>query len=347
MLTIKQRFLYTMNLSTGASLITLSLLINKLSGPYGILAVFTGYALSPFQLSMYIYSTLALILAAYLAPHIRKQSPLQCLALAWFYILDSVVNAGYTAAFAVTWFLVLAQHDAGTGQKKGPGAGTMQDTSGFTDPQLNVSRVEVVATPGSGVAGGQDAVAAGVPASTAAGSGSNGALSSAVLDTQSMNSIGVIITLWTIRAYFCLVMLAFARMVIRQHIASTGKVGTADYTTASANPNLAENPFSENKPEGQGWTGKLGRGMISVGRSYWLGSDEDDSWMYGFNNKFRKNNNSAEEGGMVLNKIESGPTERERRRRSGTGPPMPGTGTGVVAGVVKEDGTLGVPTQTL
>ncbi|EHY59350.1 hypothetical protein HRR83_001374 [Exophiala dermatitidis] len=334
-----KRFLYSMSLSTGASLITLSLLLNKLAGLYGILALLTGYELSPFQLSMYIYSLIALVLTAYLSPHIRKQSPLQCLALAWFYILDSIINMAYTAAFALTWFLVLAQHDGGPSDKAGPGAATMEGASGFTDPKYNVSRVEVVAKPQSGITGGQDAVAAGVPAAGPAGSGSNGALQQAVMGTENMNSIGIMITLWTIRAYFCLIMLAFARMVIRQHIAANGLKSSSNntYTSASPDSSLAENPFSESKPEGRGWSGKLGRIMISIGRSYWLGSDDDDSWMY--NMKFRK----STELGTMLNKIESGPTERERRRRSGTGPPA--LATGVVS--AKEGGgmTLQVPTQ--
>lgn len=327
-----------MSLSTGASLITLSLLLNKLAGLYGILALLTGYELSPFQLTMYFYSLVALVLTVYLGRHIRKQSPLQCLALAWFYILDSIINAAFTAAFAVTWFLVLAQHDAGQTAKKGPGASTMDQASGFTAPKYNVSRVEVVATPQNGLTGGQDAVAAGVPAAAPAGSGSNGALQQAVLGTENLNSIGVIITLWTIRAYFCLIMLAFARMVIRQHIAANG-LRSGSYTSGSPNSNLAENPFSESKPEGRGWRGKLGRIMISLGRSYWLGTDEDDSWMY--NMKFRK----STELGTILNKVESGPTERERRRRSGTGPPLPAAG---ITTAKEGDGmTLQVPTQNI
>ncbi len=342
---LSQRFLYTMTLSTGASLITLSMLVNKLAGLYGILALFTGYHLSPFQLSMYMYSTFALILTVYLSRHIRKQSPLQCLALAWFYVLDSIINAAYTAVFAATWFLVLAQHDAGVSDKKGPGAATMDQTSGFTDPQFNVSSVEVVAAPQPPLASsGQDAVAAGVPASTAAGSGSNGAIQSALLDSQNMNSIGIIIALWTIRAYFCLIMLAFARMVIRQHIASTNAKTGIDYTSASTNPHLAENPFAASKPQGQGWRGKLGRILIAIAKSYWLGSDEDDSWMYGMGGKFRKSGVAGEEGGFMLNKIENGPSERERRRRSGTGPPAPAPG--VVSGVSAVEGdkmTLQIP----
>ena len=74
-----------MSLSTGASLITLSLLLNKVSGLYGLLALLTGYHLSPIQLSMYIYSLFALVLTALLVPHIRTQSPLHCLALKMTY----------------------------------------------------------------------------------------------------------------------------------------------------------------------------------------------------------------------------------------------------------------------
>ncbi|KIW21100.1 hypothetical protein PV08_01679 [Exophiala spinifera] len=328
-----------MNLSTGASLITLSLLINKLAGFYGILALFTGYHLSGFQLSMYVYSVLGLVLTAYLAPFIRKQTPLQCLALAWFYVLDSVINAAYTAAFAVTWFLVLVQHDSGKsgGGAKGPGHGMMDDTSGFTSPEMNVSRVEVVANP---AADRQDnVVAAGVvPADGPAGSG----IGDGVLGTESMNSIGVIVMLWTIRAYFCLIILAWARMVLRQHIASSTNGGKA--AAANAETGMVENPFEETKPQGQGWRGKLGRAMVSIGRSYWLGSDEDDSWMQGM--KFR----NSTEFGTMLNKIETqsgaGLAERERRRRAGTGPPLPGAGLDFAQG--KEDAkTPQVPAQKL
>jgi inositol phosphorylceramide synthase regulatory subunit len=303
-----------MSLSTGASLITLSLLLNKVSGLYGLLALLTGYHLSPIQLSRYIYSLFALVLTALLAPHIRTQSPFHCLALAWFYILDSAVNVTYTALFGITWFLVLAQHNAGRKPSSGLGAGTVDDTSGFTSPQHNVSEVDIIASP----AAGQDAVAGGKAASVPAGVTGDGSMRHAILQPESMNSVGVIISLWTLRLYFCVVMLAHARFVLRQHISISGaKPNSTSYTTASPSAYLAENPFSESKPEGQGWKGKLGRVMVSIGRSYWLGSDEDDSWMSGMGRKFRRSED-------VLVKVETpGPLERERRRRSGTGPPLP------------------------
>ena len=261
---------------------------------------------------MYLYSLFALALTIYLSRHIKSQSPLQCLALAWFYVLDSIINAAYTAVFAMTWFLVLMQHNAGKANKTGPGAGTIDDTSGFTSPEHNVTSVEAVAG-----ASGQDAVSDTVPASTAAGADGNGSLQQAVLSTESLNSIGIIIALWTIRAYFCIIMLGWARMVIRQHIANAGSKNTS-YSTASTNSDFAENPFDGSKSEGQGYRGRLGRFLISIGRTYWLGKDEDDSWMY--NMRFRK----APDNAVALNKIEVGPLERERRRRSGTGPPAPG-----------------------
>jgi inositol phosphorylceramide synthase regulatory subunit len=307
-----------MSLSTGATLITLSLLMNKLSGLYGILALLTGYDLSGLQLSMYIYSIFALALTIYLAPHIKTQTPLHCLALAWFYVLDSVINAAYTGVFAMTWFLVLMQHNAGAakGDKSGPGVGMVDGTSGFTQPEVNASRVEVAASEVPGVVE-QDAVNA-VPADRPAGSGDGASVAGAMLSTESMNSIGVIVALWTVRLYFCVIMLGWARMVVRQHIASQGAKST-NYACASKDGAMSENPFDESKPEGQGYGGKIGRFLIAIGRTYWLGKDEDDSWMYGMT-KFRK---STEDGGVMLSKIEVGPTERERRRRSGTGPPLP------------------------
>jgi inositol phosphorylceramide synthase regulatory subunit len=330
-----QKFLYTMSLSTGASLITLCLLLNKVSGLYGLLALLTGYHLSPIQLSMYIYSCVALVLTALLAPHIRTQSPLHCLALAWFYVLDSAINLTYTALFSITWFVVLAQHKAGGNLPSSGASGTISDTSGFTTPQHNVSHVDIIASP---VAGNNNAVVAGTPSRAPAGTSGNGSLRDAVLAPENMNSLGVVISLWTISLYFCLIMLAYARMVLRQHIAVSGS--KTSYTAASSSSHLAENPFAESKPDGRGWKGKLGRVMVSIGRSYWLGSDEDDiSWMNGMGRKFRRSED-------VLAKVEApGPLERERRRRSGTGPPLPAET--LVQQSPQKGGALSVPLQNL
>jgi len=300
-------FLYLMSLRTGTELITLSIAVNKLSGLYGMLALVTGVHLSPLQLSMYIYSLLALVLTAFLAPHIRKQSPLQCLALAWFYILDSIVNAAYTVAFSVTWFLVISQHHSDAQGHTAPGGGgkMMDDTAGFTNPKYNVSQVDIVATPAPGLADGQDAVAVGKPGSPGT-TASSPSLGHGVLQPESVPSIVVISALWAVRVYFILVVMAYARSVLRQHLYTSSR--TKFYASTD---DVAENPFAEGASEGEGWKGKLGRIMVSVGRGYWLGSSQDDGWTRGMGGKFRRSTDVV------------GPVERERRRRSGTGPPPP------------------------
>ncbi|GLB19741.1 hypothetical protein AtubIFM61612_009655 [Aspergillus tubingensis] len=294
---LTQTFLYVMSLQTGASLITLSLLLNKISGLYGLLALLTGYHLSPVQLSMYIYSLLALGLTALLFPHIRKQTPLQCLALAWLYLFDSLINAAYTAAFGVTWFLVVSQH-YDNGSASGPGGETIAQTAGFTSPKYDTTKAE------SGhYARRPDA------------------LGNAVAQPESFQSIFVICCLWVIRIYFVFVMLAFARQALRLYVAvprhtqlPTHSRNTSIASVASI-ADIDREPFSPYSPDGQGWQGKLGRIMISIGRNYWLGEDEEGgNWMATLGRRFRAR---AEDTELP------GPLERERRRRSGTGPPQP------------------------
>ncbi|KAI9878165.1 MAG: hypothetical protein M1830_001734 [Pleopsidium flavum] len=303
-----------MSLRTGTELITLSLLLNKVSGFYGLLAILTGLHLSPLQLSMYIYSLLALVFTAFLAPHIRKQSPVECLALAWFYVLDTIVNAAYTAAFSVTWFLVISQHHSDAQGAKAPGVGgsTIDDTAGFTSPKYNVSHVEIAASPAAGLTPGQDGVAIGIPGASTSAPGPS--LGHGFAQSESVSSILVICALWAIRVYFALIVLSYARFVLRQHIAEVSSRSNIHLQhKGGSSDKLVEDPFALHFPKGQGWQGRAGRAMVRVGRSYWLGTDEDDSWIKGVGGKFRK----SKEG----NGWESGPLERERRRRSGTGPP--------------------------
>ena len=295
-------FLYLMSLRTGTELITLSLLLNKLSGLYGLLALLTGLHLSLLQLSMYIYSFLALILTALLAPHIRRQSPFHCLALASFYICDSLVNAAYTSAFAVTWFLVISQqHSAAVGNRPDTaGASTIDDTAGFTSPAFNVSHVDIAITPG------HEAVAVGTPGGLAATAGEP-SFGHGVLQPESISSIVVICALWATRVYFMLVVMSYARLVLRQHStpSSASHVGGAAKDAA-----YLDNPFAPQLPEGKGWQGRLGRAMVSVARGYWLGTEEgDEAWVAAEANRRLRKRNTGEVPGVV---------ERERRKRSGT-----------------------------
>jgi hypothetical protein len=302
-----QTFLQRMSLRTGAEIITFLQVINKVSGLYGLLAVVTGARIDGWQLSMYLYSTFALVATVFLYKHIRLQSPLQTLLLAHLYAIDSVVNALYTAFFGVAWFYILAGQP---GDSNVPGSHGISDNAGFTSPKYNVSKVDVVAAPSEGMQPGQDAIA------VAHAGGAGAGLGNVVFQSSSIMSITLISSFWALRVYFVFVMLAFARQCLRQHIAANAS-SAAWYnsnnmqTTAT---DLAENPFTEGKEEGNGWRGKIGRAMLSGAPKYWLGADEDGEWMRGVGGKFKKATQLEQPIGF---------NERERRRRSGTGPPVP------------------------
>ena len=296
-------------------MISLSMIFNKITGFYGILAILTGFSLSPLQLSMYLYSVGAVVLLAFLVPHIRKQSPFQCLALAWFYLIDTVVNTAFTAAFAVTWFLAVSADNVNKGIPSGaPGAETIDAAAGFTSPKYNVSKVDVIASPASGATAGQDAAAyaAAAGAAAAAASGTNPSLSHGVGIEESIPSIMVVVFLTMIRVYFIFIVMAYARQVLRQHMYVRSNKQMNFHL--DGNSDEADTPFAET----EGWQGEIGRVMVSVGKSYWLGGQGDeDAWAKGLHGKFQ----STKIGGPP------GTFERERRARSGTGPPKPSLST--------------------
>lgn len=121
-----------MSLQTGTEMISIALLINKVTGLYGLLAILTGYALDGVQLSMYIYSVAVLITLAILIPHIRKQSPFQNLSLAWLYVFDTAANAAYTAAFAAEWYLKGGNPDGDSAEQATDTAASMVLIVAFT-----------------------------------------------------------------------------------------------------------------------------------------------------------------------------------------------------------------------
>jgi len=296
-----------MSLRTGTELSTLLLLLNKVSGLYGLLALLTGIHLSSLQLSMYLYSVVALILTALLAPHIRTQSPFHCLALATFFVVDTVVNAAYTAAFGITWFLMVSVHHSAKGGPKGFGEEMMDDAAGFTSAEYNVSKVDVIV---GHERGSTEAVTAGsgFQRLTAA----KPSLGHGVLQPESFESVIVIMMLWAVRVYLVLVVMSYARLVLRRYVAATSRNRPVFYERSKSG-GVVEDSFAVGLPEGRGWQGCMGRWMISLAPGYWLGSEDgDDVWLHEemAMGKMRRRDGAVETPGVV---------ERERRKRGGTG----------------------------
>lgn len=295
-----------MSLRTGVEMISLSMLFNKVAGFYGLLAILTGFHLDVMQLSLYLYSVVALVLLAFLMPHVRKQSPFECLAFSWFYLFDTIINCTYTAAFAFTWFMTISASSSdthGNVPSSAPGSGTINDTAGFTSPKDNVSEVEVVASPASGLTSGQDAAAIGI---AAAASSSTEAISlqHGLQLVESVPSIVVLVLLTFIRIYFVTIVLSYASQAIRQ------------YVMATSSDAEARNPFAPNMSQGQGWRGKLGRIMVRPAKEYFLGGAIEDDWTKRVKSRFNRPT-------AVIPSERRGISERERRARSGTGPPGP------------------------
>ncbi|KAF6805623.1 inositolphosphorylceramide synthase subunit Kei1 domain-containing protein [Colletotrichum sojae] len=176
-------FLGCIGLQTGAEVISLILLFNRLTGLYGLLAVLTGYGLSITQLSMYVYSLGVVVSLAMFLPHIRKQSPFEVLGLAWLYVIDTLLNVAYTTFFAVNWYL------NSTALIKHPGSAGVSD--------------------GAEIA--EDALAAGAPVVPDVPK-----TTKHIGPQESWMSLGLIVSVTLVRVYFALVVMSFAQQVLQR-----------------------------------------------------------------------------------------------------------------------------------
>ena len=163
---------------------------------------------------------------------------------------------------------------------------TIGDTAGFTSPEYNVSHVDITVKPASGAVAGQvDAVVIGTPGSQGT-SASSPSLPHGLIQPESIPSVLFVSGLLAVRIYFILVIMAYARNVLRMHMYTAS---TTRLETDMASANAMDSPFAPEAREGQGWRGKFGRILVSFGREYWLGSQEDNMWARRMGGKFRKN----------------------------------------------------------
>lgn len=309
---------------------------------------------------MYLYSVLGFVVAALLYPAIRKQAPFECLVLAWVSIFDAVINAGYTAAFGFSWFLVVSQHHlASPNATRGTGSNMVDSTAGFTSPAQNVSKV-IVTTDGAT----EQVVPGDAPAGTDTRASGVASSMNGIYQPEGFYSLLLVVVLWAIRIYFCLVMLAYARKCIKQYNmfangvmprpqthsrtpSAASMFQSHDHELTESDPlNSDPNPFNnQGSPLSAGWRGVLGRLVFRLTRSYFLADDDNDSykqskWMRSYSRRFRRSpsgytspsSNSAFGFSYPATRSRrsspapfqgGGPSERERRRRSGTGPPLP------------------------
>ena len=138
-----------------------------------------------------------------------------------------------------------------------------------------------------------------------------------VFQPEGISSIVVVCALWAVRAYFVLVVMAYARLVLRRHVAATSR-NRPELYSGSKSAGVLEDPFGAHLPEGKGWRGWLGRKMVgSAGGIGWVlrrrmrgGWRGEEIGMGRLGTRRREGGNGGSEAPGVV--------ERERRRRSGT-----------------------------
>jgi hypothetical protein len=237
-----------MSLQTGAEMISLALLFNKVTGLYGLIAILTGYSLSALQLSLYLYSLVALVLLALIMPHIRKQSPLENMALAWFYLLDTVVNTAWTSAFAISWYMSSTANAAA------------EQAAAAIDGGPSTQRTAADIAEGSNNWNSTSATG-------------DLAITKALAVQETATSITLIVAFTLIRVYFSLVVMAYARQVVLRFVDSqTG------WDQDDAKTGLAVRPEAVGSAMGNGWRRRIGTVMLKVGQRYWLGVKGDEEW---------------------------------------------------------------------
>lgn len=203
---------------------------------------------------MYIYSLLALALTAFLAPAVHTKTPLQCLGLAWFYLFDSIVNLVYTAAFGMTWFSTISKHDHRGSYKIHPRTPDAKERA-FGHSFINDTVRDGIAKP------------------------------------EGFQSLLFVVALWTVRGYFVFVMLAFARLCIRQYNRFAQEATTASRAisprsspttglsihTGFTDPELGGGPNTvdmlvNNGGDQPDWKNRLYQFLLCLGGSYFISS---------------------------------------------------------------------------
>lgn len=260
-----QKFVRFVSLRTGTEFITFAFNINKVTGFYGFLALFTGFELNWLQLSMYIYSIITLAIGMYLNSHIRQESSLQMLALAWLYVFDTILNTAYAAAFGTGWFKMLALQLSQGGSfndTAGTGKVVVASHSNHLLPVNDVSDA-VAVVPEDGASAGHSPVSPVHPVVA-------GTVGQALGEDGSFASIAVICLLSLIRVYFCLIVVAYARSVLRRRRTEddawmTQRRGSGYTVTGMRDASLLIT-----------FKARLGDAMLSFpSRTFWLGDGGD------------------------------------------------------------------------
>ncbi|KAA8915879.1 hypothetical protein TRICI_001972 [Trichomonascus ciferrii] len=192
---VPKAFLFFFPLHLGAELIIAIGLLNKASGFYGILSIFTGHPLSVMEWILNILSlvTLPLYIMAFQTIHTRNA--LRMVLFAYLYTIDTLCSVGFSVYFCVHWFTEKAKVVAASGSES--------SSSGSGD--VTTSAAASMATNASADVYRRDSAA-----------DSNAINKSASLPQETATTITITVVFLLVRLYFNLIILAYARQLVRQ-----------------------------------------------------------------------------------------------------------------------------------
>lgn len=96
-------FLGFVDIKTGVVMVLLFALINKVAGVYGLVSLFFGGSLA--QISMYLYSTLAIIALAWGLKAVTDEDAKRTFYFAHIFVADHLLGTIWTVFFAVLWWI--------------------------------------------------------------------------------------------------------------------------------------------------------------------------------------------------------------------------------------------------
>jgi hypothetical protein len=211
-------------------------IFNKAAGIFGILSIFTGHPISAVEWVMNILQILLLPLFIMAFINIKKKNALRILVFAYIYILDSVAMFAFTIYFIVHWFTAGAREAASNAPSPTataaitsladlgaqPTTTTMPHHEAWpvATPMPDIyRRDELVGQDGVATSATAGAAGAGAVAMQSSGSsaGSSGVNQSASLGQEIAVTIVLTVFVMLVRLYFTLVIVGYARQLVRVH----------------------------------------------------------------------------------------------------------------------------------
>lgn len=233
---IPRAFLFVIPLHLGVELITAIGLLNKASGFYGILSIFTGHPLSVMEWILNLLSLATLPLYIMSFQSIQTRNALHMVLFAYLYTLDSLCSIGFSIYFCVHWFTEKAKAMASSSATDPSAPSTPTPAGAFsTSTMLPTATNEVLRR-----------LAA--EAETESKETGNSINKSASLPQETATTIVITVAFLLIRIYFTLIVIAYARQLVRQQ-------------NLRPNNNSSRNSFKA----------KLQYVALSLGQSFWTG----------------------------------------------------------------------------